>query len=99
MVGSSEGRVALRVITSPPWDRNRRFSADDVFSRHRNGLTGVFEMAGQIAPRVVLHLSKTIDVSQSVEESRGEGLGACGRRHRNRRVKGLCERCTVPAEI
>ncbi|XP_025424007.1 trimethylguanosine synthase-like [Sipha flava] len=61
------GVTSDAVITSPPWaapawDRNRRFSAEDLCSRQKGGLAGILEMAREIAPRVVLHVPKTIHI-------------------------------------
>jgi trimethylguanosine synthase len=72
------GLTADAVITSPPWtapvwDRNRRFSAEDFCSRQKGGLDGILEMAREIAPRVVLHVPKTIHMS--VDVSRDYGFG------------------------
>ncbi|XP_025425625.1 trimethylguanosine synthase-like [Sipha flava] len=53
------GVTADAVITSPPWtapawDRNRRFSAEDLYSRQKGGLAGILDLAREIAPVVVL---------------------------------------------
>jgi hypothetical protein len=83
-VGDSFGALsevkADAVITSPPWTApawypNRRFSTEDLCSRQKGGLAGVLKMAGEIAPLVVLHVPKTIHMSQTVEVSREQGFG------------------------
>lgn len=74
------GVKAHAVITSPPWaapawDRYRRFDVQDICGRQSDGLAGVLRMAGRIAPRVALHVPKTIHMSQTVDVSRHEGFG------------------------
>jgi hypothetical protein len=69
------GVTADAVISSPPWDRNWRFSVEDLYSRQKGGLVGILEMAREIAPVVVLHVPKTIHMSWTVDMSRDHGFG------------------------
>jgi precorrin-6B methylase 2 len=69
------GVTADAMITSPPWDRNRRLNVEDLCSRQKGGSAGILKMTREIAPRVVLHVPKTIHMSQTVEVSRDHGFG------------------------
>jgi tRNA G37 N-methylase Trm5 len=63
------------VITLPPWDRNQRFSAQNLCSRQKSGLADVLNILREIIPRIVLHVPKTVHMSQTVEVSRDHGFG------------------------
>lgn len=61
------------VVTSPPWEG--KFHAKDIGSEKECGLAGVLKMAHKIAPRVVLHLPKTIDRTQCLRVARKAKFG------------------------
>jgi hypothetical protein len=44
-------------------------------SRQKGGLAGILDLAREIAPVVVLHVPKTIHMSQTVEVSRDHSFG------------------------
>jgi hypothetical protein len=46
-----------------------------LYSRQKGGLAGILDLAREIAPVVVLHVSKTIHMSQTVDVSRDHGFG------------------------
>jgi hypothetical protein len=44
-------------------------------NRQKSGLAGILDLAREIAPVVVLHVPKTIHMSQTVDVSRNYGFG------------------------
>jgi hypothetical protein len=46
-----------------------------LYSRQKGGLAGILDFAREIAPVVVLHVPKTIHMSQTVDVSRDHGFG------------------------
>lgn len=67
------GIKADAVITCPPWAS--RFHANDVGDEKQCGMAGVLKMAHKLAPRVVLHLPKTIDRTRCLRVSRNAEFG------------------------
>ena len=72
------GVRADAVVTSPPWGGpgySRRFDANDLCSRDVGGMSGVLKMARAVAPRVVLHMPKSIDRNQCLDLAREADFG------------------------
>jgi hypothetical protein len=57
------------------WDKNRRFSGDDLCGHHKSGLAVVLKIVRDVALVFVLHVPKIIHKSQSLDVSRDEGFG------------------------
>jgi hypothetical protein len=56
------------------WDRNQRFSAEDLCNHQKGGLVGILKISREITPRVVLHVSRTIHMSQTVKVLKDHGF-------------------------